>query len=163
MQYTQAFLSLMDGAGFIHETESLNRSIEGAKPGVVACLHHELPKTLDEAIHLAERFDRSYGESSPFRSSHGHLLSGPYTLSKARSSAVGPNSQAPSSSSGGPTPMEVDNMEHFRHKQNGQASGLSSKKVYKENRCFRCYEKGHFGRNCLTFKDYTPKNKNNGG
>ncbi|KAG2217224.1 hypothetical protein INT45_013969 [Circinella minor] len=75
-------------------------------------------------------------------------------------SAVGPNSQAASSSSGGATPMKVDNMEHFQHKQSAQASGLLSKKVYEENRCFRCYEKGHFGCDCPTFKDYTPKSKN---
>ena len=165
-QFTQAFLNLMDGAGFIHETESLNRYIEALKPPVTAHLHHEQPKSLDEAIHLAEHFDGSYGEASPFRVARrggSSVISGPHSLTNATSPIVNSRPQSDGLASGGPSPMEVDNTERFRHKRNGQASGLSSKKVLEENRCFRCYEKGHFGRDCPTFKDYTPKNKSNGG
>ena len=98
-------------ASYIYETESLNWYIEGAKPGVAAHLMHELPATLDEAIQMAERFDGSYGEASPFHSSCGSALSGPHTLGGTTSPLVRSSSIVGSSS--GLTPMEVDNTERF--------------------------------------------------
>ena len=159
-QYTQTFLSLMDGAGFIHETEAVNRYIEGLRPKVAAHLLHEQPTTLDDAIHKAEHFDGSYGEASPFRSprSGSSVSAGLRSLVGATSSLADSSLPAVGSLSG-PTPMEVDSTQHFRHKRDGQASGLSSKVVMEEGRCYRCYEKGHQGKNCPTFGDHTAKGK----
>ncbi|KAG2215532.1 hypothetical protein INT45_008132 [Circinella minor] len=139
-QFTQAFLNLMDGTGFIHETESLNQYIEALKSLVAAHLHYKQPKSLDEAIYLAEHFDGSYGEASPFyvaRHGGSSIISGRHSLTNVTSPVVDPSLQPTGFASGGPSPMEVDNTEHFRHKRNRHANGLSSKKVLEENQCFR--------------------------
>ena len=79
---------------------------------MAAHLMHELPAMLDEAIQMAEHFDGSYGEASPFCSSCDSALSGPHTLGSATSPLVGSSFIVGSSS--GPTPMEVDNTERFQ-------------------------------------------------
>ena len=109
---------------------------------------------------MAEHFDGSYGEASPFRLNRGgsSVLKGPHSLAAATSPVPGSSSQAP-----GPTPMEDDNTKRFRRKRNGQASGLSSKRVVEEDRCFHCYGKGHYGHEDPTFKDNLPRSQNNCG
>ncbi|KAG2215660.1 hypothetical protein INT45_008408 [Circinella minor] len=93
--------------------KSLNRYIEGVK--------HELSSILeDDAIHLAERFDSFYGETSFFRSHRGHVLPGSYTLGSATSSSI-TGSSSHAAVLVGPMPIEVDNTEHFRRKRYGQA------------------------------------------
>ena len=127
---------------------------------MAAHLLYEQLTTLDDAIHKAEHFNGSYGETSPFCSSHSgsSVSAGPRSLVSTTSSLADLSLPAVGSLSG-PTPMEVDNTQHLQHKRDGQASDFSSKVVIEEGRCYHCYEKGHQGKNCPTFGDHTAKGK----
>ncbi|KAG2205758.1 hypothetical protein INT45_009478 [Circinella minor] len=127
-------------AGFIHETESMNQYIEALKAPVAAHLHHEQPKSLDEAIHLAEHFDGLYGEASPFcvaRRGGSSIISGPHSLTNATSPIVDSKPQSDGFPSGGPSPMEVDNTERFRHKRNGLV--FFTDQIGSDNRAIRIH------------------------
>ena len=104
----------------MHEEDRIYQFIKGLKPAIKTKVKIEDPKTLDEAISLADRVDSSIWEPRRKGTSHRRKKN---TWRRVENVSE---------------PMDIGAVESYK-----------PKKFDKSNvECYRCHQKGHFKREC---------------
>ena len=120
--YISKFRSLVVELPEETEKNKIYQFLKGLKPEIQARTRTHKPKTLTQAMDIADEADRS--------NNHAFGLSGKYAKTLAREAAA--------STFGGPAPMQIGAI----------SSDADQQRLRQENRCFYCRKAGHQAREC---------------
>lgn len=142
--YTNLFRSIIVHLPTMEDSEKKYRYMAGLKRRTQEAVRMRAPKTFEEAVEIAMRFDMVYRPPTMMHGGMGMAASGPAPMELGSISFASRNSrQRPNGHPNGQRPRP-----NQRQRQGPKLRDAERQKLMADNKCFHCKKVGHMWKHC---------------